>query len=337
MRTNENSRTSQYNGMLVSLSKRMSHHFSVNGSYTWSHAITSGEDFFGLSEPGDPTNMKAERGPAFNDVRHAVNLSGVIDTGRLSQTNILRWFTNDITLGFIEQLQSGRPYPFSTGSGGYADAIFFGAGNETHQRPDVLPDGTISSAGLASADGTNGLFGPGAVAACIAGGNPAAQCTAMQNTFLAPADASGLGTLDVNGDVVDFRKINGNLKRDAGRGSPFYRTDASLKKSFNMPKAENVKLELQVDALNIFNHSNFQGFNANNFLSLLPSSFSPTCTNCMRPNGTYAGKNGQILHLSDITHGKISSDLTNPDFGALGDPASVDGSRLFQVSFHVRF
>ncbi len=124
VRTNENSRTSQYNGMLVSLSKRMSQHFSLNASYTWSHAITSGEDFFGLSEPGDPRNIKAERGPAFNDVRHAVNLSGVIDSGRLSQTNILRWFTNDITLGIIEQLQSGRPYPFSTGSGGFANAIF---------------------------------------------------------------------------------------------------------------------------------------------------------------------------------------------------------------------
>jgi Carboxypeptidase regulatory-like domain/TonB dependent receptor len=321
VRTNENSRTSQYNGMLVSVSKRMSQHFSVNGSYTWSHAITSGEDFFGLSEPGDPKNIKAERGPAFNDVRHAVNLSGVIDTGRLSQTNILRWFTNDITLGIIEQLQSGRPYPFSTGSGGFANAIFFGAGNETSQRPDVLPDGTISSAGIASADGTNGLF--------VTGPNA--------NTFVAPGDASDLGALSADtGDVVDFKKLNGNLKRDAGRGSPFYRTDASLKKTFRMPRVETVKLELQADALNLFNHSNWQGFNANNFLSLL-SLGGPACNNCMRPNGTYAGKNGQILHLSDITHGKISSDLLDPNFGGLGDPSSVDGSRLFQLSFHVRF
>jgi carboxypeptidase family protein/TonB-dependent receptor-like protein len=322
IRTNENSRTSQYNGMLLSVSKRMSHHFSANGSYTWSHAITSGEDFFGLSEPGDPTNIKAERGPAFNDVRHGVNLSGVIDTGRLSNTNILRWFTNDITLGIIEQLQSGRPYPFSTGSGGFANAIFFGAGNETNQRPDVLPNGVISSAGIASADGTNGLFvnGPNA------------------NTFAAPADASGLGAVaaDDPNTVVDFKKLNGNLTRDAGRGSPFYRTDASLKKTFRMPRLETVKLELQVDALNIFNHSNWQGFNANNFLSLLGLG-GPTCSNCMRPDGTYAGKNGQILHVSDIKHGKISSNLLDPDFGGLGDPTSVDGSRLFQLSFHVRF
>ena len=324
VRTNENSRTSQYNGMLVSVTKRMSNHFSVNGSYTWSHAITSGEDFFGLSEPGDPTNIKAERGPAFNDIRHAVNFSGVFDTGRLSDTHFLRLFTNDITFGVVEQLQSGRPYPFSTGTGGYANAIFFGTGSETQQRPNVLPDGTLSSAGLASADGTNGLILNGPFA----------------NTFAAPADASALGSVaaDDPNTVVDFKQLNGNLKRDAGRSDPFYRTDASLKKTIRIPKAENVRIELQADALNLLNHANYQGFNAFNALSLLQ--LGPAgCVSCMRPNGTYAGNNGQILHLSDITHGRISSDLLNPTFGGIGDPSTVDNNagRQFQLSFHVRF
>lgn len=49
------------------------------------------------------------------------------------------------------------------------------------------------------------------------------------------------------------------------------------------------------------------------------------------------GKSGQILHLSDITHGRISSNLLDPEFGGIGDPGTVDGSRLFQLSFHVRF
>src|ERR1051326_5289047 len=322
VRTNENSRTSQYNGMLVSVTKRMSHHFSVNGSYTWSHAITSGEDFFGLSEPGDPTNLKAERGPAFNDVRHAVNFSGVFDTGRLSDTHFLRLFTNDISFGVIEQLQSGRPYPFSTGTGGFANAIFFGTGSETQQRPNVLPDGTLSSAGIASADGTNALILNGPFA----------------NTFAAPADASPSGSVaaDDPNTVVDFKQINGNLKRDAGRGDPFYRTDASIKKTIRIPGAESVRVELQADALNLFNHTNFQGFNGLNVLSLL--ALGPAgCNSCMRPDGTYAGKSGQILHLSDITHGRVSSNLLDPEFGGIGDPSSADGSRLFQLSFHVRF
>src|SRR5262249_26781243 len=162
----------------------------------------------GLSEPGDPKNIKAERGPAFNDVRHAANLSGVIDTGRLSDTRFLRLFTNDITLGIIEQLQSGRPYPFSTGTGGFADAIFFGAGNETQQRPDVLPDGTISTAGIASADGTNGLFsGPGGntflAPGIVAGSTLAGTCVDV----VGKASCAGSLSADTT-DVVDFRKIN---------------------------------------------------------------------------------------------------------------------------------
>jgi hypothetical protein len=329
IRTNENSRTSQYHGMLVSVTKKMSNHFSLNGSYTWSHAITSGEDFFGLSEPGDPTNIKAERGPAFNDARHAVNLSGVFETGRLSDTHILRVFTNDISFGVVEQLQSGRPYPFSTGTGGFANAIFFGTGSETQQRPNVLADGTISTAGIASADGTNALILNGPFA----------------NTFAAPADASSAGAIaaDDPNTVVDFKQLNGNMTRDAGRGNGFYRTDASIKKTIRIPGAERVRVELQADALNLFNHANYLGFNAFNVLSVLPLG-SATCTNCLRPNGTYAGNAGQILHLSDITHGRISSNLLNPAFGGtdlagqgLGDPSTVDGSRLFQLSFHVRF
>src|SRR5258708_18572028 len=95
----------------------------------------------------------------FTAPRHAVNLSAVFDTGRWTQTNVLRWFTNDITLGFIEQLQSGRPYPFSTGTGGYSNGgIFFGAGNETNKRPNVLPDGTIFSFSILSLARTNTLI-----------------------------------------------------------------------------------------------------------------------------------------------------------------------------------
>src|SRR5207245_60878 len=105
---------------------------------------------------------------------------------------------------------------------------------------------------------------------------------------------------------------------------------------------------------NIFNHTNWQGFNSNDTTNILgPSatnigSTDPlkkptanpdffTCTSCMRPNGTYAGSNGQILHLADLQKGKISKDLLNPVFGLLGDPGAADIPRTLQLSFHVRF
>src|SRR5262249_20664973 len=104
------------------------------------------------------------------------------------------------------------------------------------------------------------------------------------------------------------------------------------------------------------------GFNANNITSLLafsthkapcpgplcgtliPNADFFTCANCSRSNGTLVGNSGQVLNLSNITSGKVSSNLLIPAFGGsgaplagIGDPATVDGSRLFQLSFHVRF
>ena len=167
------------------------------------------------------------------------------------------------------------------------------------------------------------MFGPGAVTSCIAGGFAPAQCASIQNTFLAPVASSG--AIDaITGQAVDFKLASGNVERDAGRGSPFVRFDASLYKSFTVH--ENVKLELRFDAFNVFNHANWGSFNSNDVLSVLGPSVTRdangnitgvasdffNCTSCMRPNGTYAGSNGQTLHLSDLQKGKVSSDLTEP-------------------------
>jgi hypothetical protein len=208
-----------------------------------------------------------------------------------------------------------------------------------------MSDGTISSAGIASFNGQNALFGPGAVAACIAGGFPAAQCNAIQNTFLAPAGAAGGSKDAVTGDQVDFTLVNGNLKKNASRGAPFAKFDASMHKTFNMPKAENVKLDFRFDAFNVFNHTNYTTFINNDATNFMRASASGgivkpdffTCTSCMRPNGTFAGSDGRILHLADLQHGTVSKDLLDPIFNGLGDPGGADIPRTLQLSFHVRF
>jgi hypothetical protein len=351
VRTNENSRTSHYNGMLVSVSKNMAHHVQFNASYTWSHALTSGEDFFGLSEPGDFVNIRPELGPAFNDIRHAVNMGVVLDSGRMTPNRYLGFLANNLGLSWVGQLQSGRPYPLSTGSAGFANGRFFGAGSETQQRPNQLADGTISVSGLADAFGSNALFSgsPASTLLCTSSGFTAAQCASMVNTFLAPGGASGAGAIDsLSGETVDFRSVNGNVGRDVARGSPFYKFDASLHKAFSMPKYEQIKLELRFDAFNVFNHTNPIAYNSNdvltamglnvktdangNIIGVKPDFF--TCTGCQRPNGTFVGTNGQVLHLSDLTKGgKIASS----PFNGLGNPGADDSPRKLQLSFHVRF
>jgi hypothetical protein len=366
IRTNENSRTSHYNGMLVSVNKTMSQHVQFNASYTWSHSLTSGEDFFGLSEPGDYVHIRPELGPAFNDIRHAANMGVVLDSGKMTGNRFVGFVANNLGLSWVGQIQSGRPYPVSTGSAGFGNGRFFGAGSETQQRPDQLADGSLSVAGLASAFGNNGLFGPGAVAACNASGFfSAAQCASLLNTRLVPGSAqcntpgttvttfgaSCLGAADaISGDVVEFRKVNGNVGRDAGRGSPFVRFDASLHKAYSIPGRENIKVEVRFDAFNILNHSNWQSYNTNDVLTALPLSLDPNtgailptlfnCTGCQRPNGTFIGNRGQVLHLSDLQHGQISSNLSatgKTAFNFFGDPGADDSPRKLQLSFHVRF
>jgi hypothetical protein len=66
-----------------------------------------------------------------------------------------------------------------------------------------------------------------------------------------------------------------------------------------------------------------------------PDFFS--CTSCQRPDGTYVGSGGQMLHLSDVQHSKLSKDLLKPILGGIGDPATADIPRTLQLSFHVRF
>ena len=95
--------------------------------------------------------------------------------------------------------------------------------------------------------------------------------------------------------------------------------------------------DFRFDAFNVLNHTNWTSFNSNDVLTALGLSFDPNCTNCQRLNGTFAGNNGQTLHIADLRAGKVSNDFTNPTFGGLGDPAADDAPRRLQLSFHVRF
>ena len=328
IRTNQNTRTSSYNGGYISLTKRLSNHFQFNGSYTYSKMLSSTEDFFGLSEPGDPRNIRAERGPAFNDIRHLANFGAVYEIEKLTQRSVIKHIINNWTIGAVGSLQSGRPYPVSTGSGPDAFSFFPGAGNETQQRPNVLPDGTLITTNIASADGTNLAIGQTGLPLCP--GCP-------QTTFLAPADASPLGPIDsFSGDLVDFQFLNGSLIRDAGRSRPYYRFDMSFIKAF--PIREQMRLEFKLDIFNIFNHTNFLLNNGNDTLNSLPVSADPNCRSCLNAHtGRYIGSDGRVLNIKDLQSGRVSKDFGNPIFNLLGDPSSTDISRTLQVSVRFKF
>jgi hypothetical protein len=156
---------------------------------------------------------------------------------------------------------------------------------------------------------------------------------------------------------VDFPTLNGNLARNAGKGDPYYRFDLSLTRT--IPIHERVRIELRADFFNVFNRTNFLGFNGFDALSnfSVPDlctrdsagnctganpGFSSSCSSCLNPfNGNFIGSGGQTLRISDLQHGRVSSKNAvatgNYTFNGLGDPTVADLARQIQLSLHVRW
>ena len=328
IRTNENSRTSAYHGLLLNATKRMSHHFQFQAGYVLSKQLSSSEDFFGLSEPGDPSNIRADRALAQSDTRHQANFGAVFETASASSAGFLKHVVNNWTIGVIGTIQSGRPYPVSTGDAPFANAFFPGIGSETQQRPNVLPDGTLVATNIANGGaGTNLLVGP----------NGSAACHCPQTTFLAPGGASPLGAVDTfTGDTVDFQFVNGDLVRNGGHGDPYYRFDLSFTKAFKIH--ESMRVELKADVFNIFNKPLFILFNGLDTVNTMPVSTDPNCRVCLNAQtGRYIGSDGRALTIQDLKHGRVSKDLQRGVFGGLGDPTGTDLARTVQLSARFRW
>jgi hypothetical protein len=331
----------------------MSHHIEFQGSYTFSKTLSSGEDFFGLSEPANPfAPLKLENAPSQQDVRHLSNFSVVVDTKNLFHTPLVNQVLNNWTLGLISTLQSGRPYPISTGDGSFAGSAFPALGSETNQRPNVLPDGTLVTSGLGSISGSNVLISEGDVTQCMAIGYT--NCSQIRTTWLAPTDpktgkslASGSGPTDSYSRLpVDFTLLSGSLSRNAGLTSALYRFDIAVTKAFKIPKWESSSLELKLDAFNVFNHPLFIANDANDVLNIfnLPSmgavgakNANFNCTaGCINPyTGFYLGNNGKPLNVNSFRGATVDS---SANFLGAGSPAAPTVlPRILQLAIRFRW
>jgi hypothetical protein len=363
VRTNFSNRVSSYNSLVVSAEKRLSHHFQVQGSYIFSKTLGDGEDFFGLSEPGNPfASLSLDRALSQQDIRHLANFSFVIDTNRLIGTPVLKQVVNDWTFSLLGSVQSGRPYPVSTGDGFFTGSAFAALASETNQRPNICaagstvpgcagaPVGALVATNIGSISGTNLAIGPSGVALCQAAGLP--NCAALQTTFAPPAGlASTSGPVDsYAGTPVDFQFLNGNLVRNAGLSLGLTRFDVSLMKAFPIPGWESASVELKMDVFNIFNHVMFIANDSNDVLNVLSlpamtvngaanPNFNCTAA-CLNPfTGLYLGRNGQPLTLKTFLSGRADKNL-NPNttnFLGMGNPASDVTPRIMQLAIRFRW
>jgi Carboxypeptidase regulatory-like domain len=373
VRTNNSDRTSGYNALVVTAQQRLAHHVQFQASYTFSKTLATGEDFFGLSEPANPFITKsADRALAQEDIRHLANFAFIVDSNNVFHKEYVGPVLNNWTFSVLGTLQSGRPYPVSTGNGVFSGSTFFALGSETQQRPNVCvggtsvtgcagaPNGALVATNIGDSSGNNLEIGPAGVAACMNPGSGLGpvvpNCAALQTTFAAPAGASSSGPLDsYAGTPVDFQYFSGNLGRNAGQSLPLYRFDISLQKSIPVPHWESARIELKLDVFNIFNHNLFILNNANDALNFFAAPSLQTtdalgntinnpdfnCTSvCINPfTGLYLGRNGQPLTLATFKSGRADKSLNavTTNYLGLGDPAGVVTPRIMQLSIRFRW
>ena len=132
---------SQYDGLLININKRLSHHFSYGISYTWSKSIDDGPNPSFVLIPQDSQNFRAERALSSDDVRNRLVLNGTVKTPK--EWNV---FARDYQFGLIATIQS--PSRFSKFAGFDANGDVFG----NNDRVGIEPRNTFIGDNFRSVD-----------------------------------------------------------------------------------------------------------------------------------------------------------------------------------------
>jgi len=110
---------SQYDGLLVNVTKQLTHNFSYGVSYTWSKSIDDGPNPSFVLIPQDSQNFRGERALSSDDVRNRLVLNGTVTTPKA--WNLL---ARDFQFGLIATIQS--PMRFTKFAGFDANGDIFG-------------------------------------------------------------------------------------------------------------------------------------------------------------------------------------------------------------------
>lgn len=101
---------SSYNALLVSVTRRYSRNFTVEGNYRFSKSIDT-SSFGRGAQQTDPSNQTLERGPSDFDVRHNLVITGLYNVPFFrKQKGFLRALLDGYEISGIATLHSGFPF-----------------------------------------------------------------------------------------------------------------------------------------------------------------------------------------------------------------------------------
>ena len=132
---------SQYDGLLINVTKRLARNFSYGLSYTWSKTIDDGPNPSFVLIPQDSQNFREERALSSDDVRNRLVLNGTVTT-----PNTWNVFARDFLLGAIVTVQS--PQRFTKFAGFDANGDIFG----NNDRVGIDPRNTFVGDNFRSVD-----------------------------------------------------------------------------------------------------------------------------------------------------------------------------------------
>jgi hypothetical protein len=119
---------SVYDGLLISMNKRMSNNFSFNISYTWSHSIDNGPNPSFVLIPQDSLNFHQERASSADDARHRFVGNAIFSSPK--SWNVI---ARDFSFSTILTLQS--PQYFTKYAGFDSNGDVFGNNDRVGNEP----------------------------------------------------------------------------------------------------------------------------------------------------------------------------------------------------------
>jgi hypothetical protein len=213
--------TRSYNGMLLSVNKRMSRNYSLTANYTWAHCIghpvnnllqgTAGAGVF-----NDPSNRNYDRGNCGDqDVRHIANATAVVSMPGFADPWIQRLAGNWRLSGILRAQSGEHLSPVVT-----ADQRRTGV-NVRSQRADVVSLDVY--------------------------GNQCKSDLRSQNPSCRWFNSAAFATPAVGGF--------GNARAGSLVGAGNWSIDAGLSRTFDVTEGQ--RLEFRAEANNVLNHTNF--------------------------------------------------------------------------------
>lgn len=156
---------SNYNSLQITVRKRFSHGFTMQGAYTWSKDL--GDLTGNAANSGDPTNLNQQYGPvAFNRPQRLIlNYDWALPFG--THQGVVGYLANGWEVSGVTTIQDGTPLTITDGNGG---SIFGLSSSRAEMCPGATYTSAVTSGGVeARLGGASG--GPGYI-------NAGAFCTA---------------------------------------------------------------------------------------------------------------------------------------------------------------